>query len=270
MNISFKEAFTYFFKDKTWKYKLPIFTIFLYALYLFYFLGKTSFLFKIGILILLIFICGYLALLAHNLISKKDEILPDFSFQKILLSGFKYYSVTFSYIFLIFAISIIWFILYHYFSKDLGYILAHMSLISSFYFKATIAVAGIIRSKILLWTILSVIIFVSLMFFLIAITAFSQRLNFKDSFNLKRLINIFKYAHKEYLFIFSIMGIGIILVFMVPHTQLFSDNQLGILVLSIIISIIQVPIILVWQHLLCQAYNVGVNKMQELNDVYEY
>lgn len=287
MNLSFKEAATYFFKDKTWRYKIPVLAVLIYISSLPdtlpYFID-TPYLITVAGWICLIFTVGYLALIAHNLLNKKEAILPDFNLKRLGIISFKAFCVL---------------------------LLAFIPVFCTLYVNAPLKMINIGK----------IVIMVSMpaLLILVAITAFCVNFRFRDFFNYFRVLIILMHSN-EIFFLFAIMLVHIVtpififkadislkilsleilgaflafaivlnfipalfkkqvkftqdflifalyvtipIIFVVGFIELLFNHQPIALVLGLITSLIATYMLLIWQYLICQAYMVGLNKSKE-------
>ncbi|EKE04364.1 MAG: hypothetical protein ACD_20C00085G0021 [uncultured bacterium] len=291
MNISFKEAFTYFFKEKYLLYKLGTFILLLYILFAFLYdiyWGRDN---SPITIIFFLALCGYLAQLSNNLINNNKKILPDLinirmddpmAALQLNWAGLQISCILLCYLS---PVYILWI-----------NVVKNKPYISDFHL-------GIVTVVLVFFIITSII----------AITSFSDKLKFTDSFNIIKILKIFKYAYKEYLLLFlilfsfvsityipmqSVLRMQIVIMFLILNVLLdsvmllLSRNKAVIemikrwtlLILIIFISviyqhlaplifvnilgfamlmIISAPVILGLQHLFYQAYMIGLNKIRE-------
>jgi hypothetical protein len=103
MGVNFREAFTYLFKDKSWKRKFILLSAFAFINAMAIILWRN---FLIGIPVGLLNL-GFILMLTGNLINETAPVLPEFDIKKIFKTGLKFYGVIFTFLAIYLVIAII-------------------------------------------------------------------------------------------------------------------------------------------------------------------
>jgi len=194
MSVNFKEAFTYFLRDKSWKLKFVVLAIVFSIPNLAIVLWKN---FIIGIPFTL-FLVGFSVLLMHNLINDINPVLPDLSIKNIYKTGLKFYGTIFGYFVLYIIAIIIWAI------AQIIIILA-----TTFAGKIYLSSSGLIKQLLNFEMIAGFIVLAIFLAFSIFIDPFirllfCENLSFKESFNIKKIFIAFAKNWRTYLLVFGV------------------------------------------------------------------
>jgi|GEM_PF-6215371 len=253
MGVDFKEALTYVFKDKSWKLKFAVLTVIMFTDILLT-IFNYNFILNIP---LLIFTAGFNMLLMNNLINRESTILPDLNIKKTLKEGLKIYGIfaVFSivYISISAALLIFWFL-----TAIFASIAVKFGIVSSM---NSINIAILVETYLCL-----LIIFIFTILFLIIFTLtpllFSESLSFKEAFNIKKCLNVFRYNWVLYILLFLLLFIVNIPLGFYYNVSYIYDNKTILIPAVLLSTIVSVFLFFLYTNIQIQIYKQSLAKIK--------
>jgi len=245
MGVNFKEAFTYFLQDKTWKYKYVILALVGFVL-------NLAAVEHIGFITIpfSLFVSGFYILLTHNLINENKPVLPDFDLEKIFINALKYIGAI-----IIYSMGFVAIVVGLLIIQSLLAVVVRVAGVSVFVpFMLILSILGLVL-------ILGLSIFYLLISLLIRLS-FSENLSFKQALDIKRLIKIFNSNLAQYVLLFVLWGVISISTSLIYQNAPIFDNKPVLILTLLVIAFTNTFIAFAFTHLITQAYKQSLAKLE--------